>query len=98
MTSLHARVCFLCEYLEMSGDTHQHDYKSVRFYFDRSVTTNDLENADIAQKSKGIISDRTIVANHPFVDNLEDELAQIEKEKLERNEIFDLDRDDDDDE
>jgi len=84
---------FLCEYLSMTGDKHEHDYKSVTFTFDRSVTTNDLENADIAQKSKGIISDRTIVANHPWVDNLENEMEQIEQEQKERDSIYDLDND-----
>lgn len=95
-TSLQELMWFLCEYLEMSGDTHEHDYKSVKFTFDRSVTTNDLENADIAQKSKGVISDRTIVANHPWVDNLQDELEQIEKEQKQRDEYIDLDNVDDD--
>src|SRR5690625_3914405 len=83
---------FLCEYLEMSGDTHgKHDYKSVSFTFDRSTMSNDLENADIAQKSKGIISDRTVMANHPWVENLQDEMEQMEKERKERESMFDLD-------
>lgn len=87
-TSLQELMWFLCEYLEMSGDTHEHDYKSVRFTFDRSMTTNDLENAQIAQMSKNIISDRTILANHPWVHNVQYEIEQIEKE---RGEMVDLD-------
>src|SRR5690625_1396354 len=87
-TSLQELMWFLCEYLEMSGDTHEHDYKSVRFTFDRSMTTNDLENAQIAQMSKNIISDRTILSNHPWVQNVQYEMEQIEKE---RGDIVDLD-------
>src|SRR5690625_476851 len=87
-TSLQELMWFLCEYLEMSGDTHEHDYKSVRFTFDRSMTTNDLENTQIAQMSKNIISDRTILANHPWVHNVQYEMEQIEKE---RGDIVDLD-------
>ena len=87
-TSLQELMWFLCEYLEMSGDTHEHDYKSVRFTFDRSMTTNDLENTQIAQMSKNIISDRTILANHPWVHNVQYEIEQIEKE---RGEMVDLD-------
>src|SRR5690625_1351152 len=87
-TSLQELMWFLCEYLEMSGDTHEHDYKSVRFTFDRSMTTNDLENTQIAQMSKNIISDRTILANHPCVHNVQYEMEQIEKE---RGDIVDLD-------
>jgi len=45
------------------------------------MMVNDLETATIAQQSKGIISDRTIIANHVWVDDLEQELERIEEEK-----------------
>lgn len=35
----------------------------------------------IAQQSVGIISDRTILANHPWVDDAESEQKQLEKEQ-----------------
>lgn len=94
--SLQELMWFLCEFLEMSGDKHQHDYKSVKYTFDRSTMSNDKENAEIARDSKGSISDRTIVANHPWVENLEDELEQIEKERKENEAFFDLDYGSDD--
>lgn len=85
-------IWFLCEYLGMAGDGHEkHDYKSVDFTFKRSVMSNDLENADIAQKSKGIISDETIVSRHPWVDNYELEMERIKKEWKERESMFNLD-------
>lgn len=81
-TSLQELVWFVCEYLEMSQDSHQkHDYKSVDFTFKRSTMSNDLENAQIAQSSLGIISKETIMANHPWVDNLELEKQRVEKEE-----------------
>lgn len=90
-------IWFLCEYLEMSGDTHEHDYKSVDYTFKRSVMSNDLENADIAQKSKGIISDETIINNHPWVDDAELEQERIKKERKEQETEIDLDDESDDD-
>ena len=83
-------IWFLCEYLSMAG-LGEYDYKSVGFTFKRSIMTNDYENAQIAQQSKGIISDETIVANHPWVDNLEMEMERIKKEKKERGDLIDLD-------
>lgn len=47
----------------------------------RTKISNDNEMAEIANKSKGIISDRTIIQNHPWVDDVENELKQIDKEK-----------------
>lgn len=47
----------------------------------RNMVQNDLETAQIAQQSVGIISDRTILANHPWVDDAESEQKQLEKEQ-----------------
>lgn len=47
----------------------------------RNAVQNDLETAQIAQQSVGIISDRTILANHPWVDDAESEQKQLEKEQ-----------------
>ena len=45
------------------------------------MVQNDLETAQIAQQSVGIISDRTILANHPWVDDAESEQKQLDKEQ-----------------
>lgn len=71
---------FLCEYLSISGKG-QYDYKSVDFTFKRSMMVNELEQSQIAQQSKGIISDKTIIANHPWVDDLQQEEERIQAEK-----------------
>src|SRR5690606_37910039 len=81
---------FLCEYLLMAGHG-EYDYKSVDFTFKRSVMYNDLENAQIAQQSKGIISDETIVANHPWVDNLELEMDRLKAQREREDGLIDLD-------
>lgn len=78
--SIQQLIWFLCEYLSMSGKG-DFDYKAVDYTFKRSMMVNDLETATIAQQSKGIISDRTIIANHVWVDDLEQELERIEEEK-----------------
>lgn len=71
---------FLCEYLKMSGKG-EFDYKAVDYTFKRSMMVNELEVVDMVQKSNGIISQKTLIANHPFVDDLEQELQRLEKEK-----------------
>lgn len=83
-------IWFLCEYLSMSG-LGEFDYKSVSFTFKRSMITNDLENAQIAQQSKGIISDETIVANHPWVDNLELEMDRLKAQREQEDGFINLD-------
>lgn len=47
----------------------------------RNMIKNDKELADMCETSTGILSQRTVVKNHPFVENPEEEMEQIEKEK-----------------
>lgn len=49
----------------------------------RNMIQNETETAQIAAQSVGIISDQTIIKNHPWVDDAEAELKQIKKEKAE---------------
>lgn len=46
----------------------------------RNKIRNDLENAQIAAQSKGIISDDSILRNHPWVDDVEVEKKDLEEE------------------
>ena len=49
----------------------------------RTAITNDLETAQICQMSDGTISRRTILAHHPFVEDVDAEIEQLEAEKAE---------------
>lgn len=54
--------------------------KEVEIVFNRDIAINESQAITDAQNSKGVISDRTIIANHPWVRDLEEELEQIEEE------------------
>lgn len=57
----------------------------------RTSVKNDLELSQIATQSKGAISRKTIVAKHPWVDDPETELANLEEEeKAEERELSDM--------
>ena len=47
----------------------------------RTSIRNDAELAEMCSNSVGIISNKTILKNHPFVEDAEQEAAQMEKEK-----------------
>lgn len=49
----------------------------------RTAIRNDAELVDMCSKSEGIISRKTILKNHPFVESVEDEEKQLEKEEEE---------------
>lgn len=83
------------EQLKWFIDTHLYnttgkDYseESVDFIFNRDILINETEVIENAHKSKGIISDETIIANHTWVTDVEEELERIEKERQQDMERF----------
>ncbi|AVF27086.1 phage portal protein [Paenibacillus larvae] len=57
--------------------------ESVDFIFNRDILINETEAITNAKDSQGVISDETIVANHPWVTNAQDELERLKSEKEE---------------
>ena len=68
------------------------EYKSITQTWTRNMISNDLENAQIAVESKDIISDESILKNHPWVEDPEDEMKKLKIQKEEaqkrQQEIF----------
>lgn len=60
---------------------HGKSCDNIEQIWTRTSVTNDAEMAEIAQKSKNVISDETIVRRHPWVDDVEKELERLEKQK-----------------
>lgn len=71
---------FIDQYLIHSGKS---DYTEadVSFVFNRDIFINEDAKIENCAKSVGIISNKTIIARHPWVTNLEHELRQIEEDK-----------------
>lgn len=56
----------------------------------RTSIRNEQELAQICSSSVGVISKRTIVKNHPFVENADEELVQMEEEEQKEQEKSDI--------
>ncbi|WP_182185548.1 phage portal protein [Pectinatus frisingensis] len=55
--------------------------KTLTQTWTRTAIANDLELATICKDSVGIISNKTILKNHPFVENADEEEKRLAKEK-----------------
>ena len=66
----------ICQYLN-------NECKSIIQTWTRTAITNDTELATIASSSKGVVSDKTILKNHPWVEDADQEEKQIKKEQEE---------------
>ena len=71
---------FIDMYLQQQG---KGDFtkEKVEFVFNRDIFINEDSMIQNCVASSGIISNKTIIARHPWVTNLERELAQIEEDK-----------------
>lgn len=63
------------------------NYKISQTYT-RNMISNDLEAAQIAQMSTGIISKKTILENHPWVEDTVKEEERLDEEKQQEESIF----------
>lgn len=64
---------------------HGKDIKNIIQTWTRNAIRSESELVDICSKSKGIISNRTIIKNHPLVDDPEQEEKQIAKEQAQQD-------------
>lgn len=71
---------FVNVYLAENGQGN-YENEHVELIFNRDIQINETETINNIQNSKGIISDKTLIANHPWVTDIESELEQIEKER-----------------
>lgn len=69
----------ICKYKSIECD-------SIIQTWTRTSIKNDTEQAQICKDSVGIVSKKTILKNHPLVEDADAELKQIEKEEAEEQE------------
>lgn len=60
--------------------------EEVNVIFNRDILINESEAIDNCQKSLGILSDETVVSQHPWVDDPQEELERLEKQKQKEQE------------
>lgn len=76
-------IWFVNRYLEILGKGN-FDAEKAEIIFNRDIIINETEAVQMCQTSKDVISDETIVANHPFVTDVKEEMERLKKQKEER--------------
>lgn len=78
-SALRRLLDFVCVHLESSGMPGLCP-DDVEFIFNRDVLINESESIDNCVKSKGLLSEETIVYQHPWTSDAEKELERLKKE------------------
>jgi len=77
--SLNELAWFITKYLSIKKriDYNPDEIKAI---FNKSILVNELEQVQMAQMSKGIVDDKTILEHHPWVGNVEEVQKRLEQE------------------
>lgn len=79
--SLQEFMWFITKYINLKEKTN-YEYKNVKFTINKTIITNETEQIDNCTKSMGVLSDETILANHPWVDNVLDEQERLKQQQI----------------
>lgn len=75
-----ALLYFVDKYLEITGRGN-YEKIEVEIVFNRNVAINETEVIQNCNNSKGTIADKTILAHHPYVSDVEEEIMLLEEQK-----------------
>lgn len=64
------------------------NYRDIKFTFNKNMIMNEAEIIDSLAKSKGIISDETIIENHPYVSDPSMEEQRMKEQEAKQLEEF----------
>ena len=78
---------FVNAYLANTGQGN-FDGEEVNIIFNRDILINESEAIDNCQKSVGMLSDETIISQHPWVDDPQKELKQLEEQRQKEQEEY----------
>jgi SPP1 family phage portal protein len=87
-SALKGAIWFVVEYLNLTENT-KYDYEQVTFTINKSMIFNEAEKIDSLVKSKDILSEQTILENHPYVEDVQGEMdrLKVEREEKQRKQI-----------
>lgn len=71
---------FVDIYLQLTGQGSFENI-GIELVFNRDMTVNESEQVQNCNNSKNVISDKTIIAHHPFVTNVEEEMKALEEQR-----------------
>lgn len=77
---------FIYMYLEKTNNSLER--QKVEIVFNRNMIINETDIINNCNNSRGLVSNDTILANHPWVNDINAEKEKLEKEKLESGEAF----------
>lgn len=65
------------------------DWKKIQITLNTNGIMDDLETIQMIRESKGLVSEKTLLGKHPFVEDVNSEMEQLERERKEQKDEID---------
>lgn len=85
--SFDSLLWFVDEYLKLAG-VGDFSMEKVKLTFNRNMMTNEADIIEEIRNSQGIVSDETLLANHPFVHDVKEEQKRLARQQEQQMEQF----------
>ena len=67
-------------------DGGQRDWRKIQVQLNTSGITDDLETVQMIRESQGLVSEKTLLGKHPFVEDVNSEMEQLKRERSKKEE------------
>ena len=74
------RIELLTHFLNLSINS-DYTYTEIKPVFTRNIPSNDVETVEMIKQLYGMISDKTLLSQLPFIEDVQAELDALEKQK-----------------
>lgn len=75
---------------EIMGLTDNMAWRDIQIVFTRNLPENTEDYTNLVNGLRGLVSDRTLLAQIPFIDNVDEEMAEVQKEKEYQLEMYSI--------
>ena len=84
--ALQKRIELICAMVNLQGSEAL--WRDMEIVIDRNIPVNDVEAANMVNTLRGLVSDKTLLSQIPFVSDVDAELEAVQEQKAESLELY----------
>lgn len=84
--ALQKRIELICAMVNLKGSEAL--WRDMEIVIDRNIPVNDVEAANMVNTLRGLVSDKTLLSQIPFVSDVDAELEAVQEQKAESLELY----------
>lgn len=84
--ALQKRIELICAIVNIKGTEAL--WRDMEIVIDRNIPVNDVETANMVNTLRGLVSDKTLLSQIPFVSDVDAELEAVQEQKAENIELY----------